>query len=96
MVAADARSGHELRAGGLNGALPVPNHALILTLTLSAPAIIAATAVGIIVGLIQALTQIQDQTLPMAVKLAAVGAVLMILGGGLAARRYFCRRQAGR
>lgn len=62
------------------------NHALILTLTLSAPAIIAATAVGIIVGLIQALTQIQDQTLPMAVKLAAVGAVLMILGGGLAAR----------
>ena len=62
------------------------NHALILTLTLSAPAIIAATAVGIIVGLIQALTQIQDQTLPMAVKLVAVGAVLMILGGGLAAR----------
>lgn len=62
------------------------NQALWLVLTLSMPVIIAATAVGLIVGLVQALTQIQDQTLPHAVKLVAAGAVLMLLGGGLAAQ----------
>ena len=62
------------------------NHALVLVLTLSMPVIVAATAVGLIVGLIQALTQIQDQTLPHAVKLIAVAVVIMVLGAGLAAR----------
>ena len=59
------------------------NQALVLVLTLSMPAIVAATAVGLVVGLIQALTQIQDQTLPQAVKLAAVGAVIMLGGAAL-------------
>ncbi|TWI35135.1 type III secretion system export apparatus subunit SctS [Paracoccus sulfuroxidans] len=62
------------------------NHALILVLQLSLPVIIAATAVGLIVGLIQALTQIQDQTLPMAVKLLAVSGVIIVLGAALSAR----------
>lgn len=62
------------------------NHAMILVLQLSLPVIIAATAVGLIIGLIQALTQIQDQTLPHAVKLLAVGGVIIILGGGLSMR----------
>ena len=46
--------------------------ALVLTLWLSLPAIIAATVVGLLVGLFQALTQIQEQTLSFAVKLIAV------------------------
>lgn len=62
------------------------NQALILVLQLSLPVIIAATAVGLIVGLIQALTQIQDQTLPMAVKLLAVSGVIIVLGAALSAR----------
>ncbi|MFV0386010.1 type III secretion system export apparatus subunit SctS [Paracoccus sp. (in: a-proteobacteria)] len=62
------------------------SHALILVFQLSMPVIIAATAVGLTIGLIQALTQIQDQTLPHAVKLIAVGAVIMIMGGALATR----------
>ncbi|GLS80524.1 type III secretion system export apparatus subunit SctS [Paracoccus marinus] len=62
------------------------NQALWLVLTLSMPVIIAATAVGLIVGLVQALTQIQDQTLPHAVKLVAAGAVLLLVGGGLASQ----------
>ena len=48
------------------------SQALILTLWLSLPVIIVATAVGLLVGLFQALTQIQEQTLPFAIKLAGV------------------------
>ncbi|PJE80010.1 hypothetical protein CI610_00991 [invertebrate metagenome] len=46
--------------------------ALLLTLILSMPPIIAAAAIGLIISLIQALTQIQEQTLPFAFKLIAV------------------------
>lgn len=63
--------------------------ALVLTLWLSLPAVLAATVVGLLVGLFQALTQIQDQTLPHALKLVAVILVLIAtlpwLGGELAA-----------
>ena len=40
--------------------------------------------VGVAVGLFQALTQIQDQTLPQAVKLIAVMLVLLVMGGLMA------------
>lgn len=46
--------------------------ALLLTLILSMPPIIAAAGVGLLISLIQALTQIQEQTLPFAFKLIAV------------------------
>lgn len=48
------------------------NKALMIVLMLSAPALIIAIVIGLGVGLLQALTQIQDQTLPQAVKLVAV------------------------
>jgi type III secretion protein S len=51
--------------------------------------VLAATVVGLLVGLFQALTQIQDQTLPHAVKLVAVIVAIIPtmpwLGGELAA-----------
>ncbi|MRI33784.1 EscS/YscS/HrcS family type III secretion system export apparatus protein [Endozoicomonas sp. OPT23] len=47
-------------------------HALMLVLILSMPPIIAAAGVGLLISLIQALTQIQEQTLPFAFKLIAV------------------------
>src|SRR5262249_40695659 len=50
--------------------------ALTLTLVLSLPPIIVATVVGIVVSLLQALTQIQEQTLSFAVKLICVTLVL--------------------
>ena len=46
--------------------------ALMLTLVLSMPPIIAAATVGLLISLVQALTQIQEQTLPFAFKLIAV------------------------
>ncbi|GAB1583947.1 MULTISPECIES: EscS/YscS/HrcS family type III secretion system export apparatus protein [Phyllobacteriaceae] len=59
-------------------------NALLTVLLVSAPALGIAILIGISVGLIQALTQIQDQTLPQAFKLVAVMLVLIIFGPALA------------
>ena len=50
----------------------------------SAPALIVATVVGIIVSLMQALMQLQDQTLPFFVKLVAVSLTVTITGSWVA------------
>lgn len=52
--------------------------ALTLTLLLSLPAILVAAVVGTLFSLVQALTQIQEQTLSFAVKLLAVAATLFL------------------
>jgi type III secretion HrpO family protein len=52
--------------------LYLTSRALLLVLMLSAPPIIVASVVGVAVSLIQALTQIQEQTLSFAIKLIAV------------------------
>jgi type III secretion protein S len=52
--------------------------ALYLTMLLSLPAILVAAIVGTLFSLLQALTQIQEQTLSFAVKLIAVGATLFL------------------
>jgi type III secretion protein S len=53
--------------------------ALWLAVMLSAPPLIAAAGLGIIVSIIQALTQIQDQTLPYVVKLVGVSVAVALL-----------------
>lgn len=53
---------------------------LLLSIMLSAPPLLIAAACGMVVSLIQAVTQIQDQTLPYVVKLVAVGATLAATG----------------
>ena len=50
---------------------------LILVLQLSLIPICVATVIGILVSLLQALTQIQEQTLGFAVKLIAISITLM-------------------
>jgi type III secretion protein S len=57
--------------------------ALYLVLMLSLPPIVVASVVGIIFSLIQAITQLQEQTLSFGVKLIAVIATLFMLGGWL-------------
>jgi type III secretion protein S len=47
-----------------------------LVLLLSVPVIVVASVVGVIVSLVQALTQVQDQTLPFLAKLIAVSITL--------------------
>lgn len=51
--------------------------AMLLVLALSMPPILLATITGIIVSLMQALTQIQEQTLSFAVKLIVVTITLL-------------------
>lgn len=53
---------------------------LWLGILFSAPPLLAATVFGLAVSLIQAVTQIQDQTLPYVVKLAAVAVTLALVG----------------
>lgn len=52
--------------------------AMILVLVLSLPPIIMATITGLMVSLLQALTQIQEQTLGFAVKLIVVTLTLLL------------------
>jgi type III secretion protein S len=52
--------------------------AMMLVLWLSLPPILVASLVGILFSLVQALTQIQEQTLSFGVKLVAVGLTLYL------------------
>lgn len=56
------------------------NNMLMAVLITSAPILLAAVVIGILVGLVQALTQIHDQTLPQAIKLIAALIMIMLLG----------------
>lgn len=56
---------------------------LYLILILSAPPILISMAFGILVAIVQAATQIQEQTLSFTVKLIAVIFTIMYMGGWL-------------
>lgn len=56
------------------------NEAILLSLQLSAPIVGAAALVGLVLGLLQALTQLQDQTTAYALKLLVVFGLLALLG----------------
>ena len=45
------------------------------------PVLLVALAVGVVVSLIQALTQVQEQTLTFLPKIAAIMAVVFLMGG---------------
>ena len=58
----------------------VGRHALEVTLLLAAPLLLTALAVGLIVGIFQAATQINEMTLSFIPKLLAMAAVLALTG----------------
>ena len=51
---------------------------LVLTLTLAGPMLLTSLIVGVCIGLFQALTQIQEQTLTFVPKIVAVGLVMLL------------------
>ena len=51
--------------------------AMIVVLTLSLPALLVTTLIGVTIGIVQALTQIQDQALPFAIKVIVVTLVMV-------------------
>jgi flagellar biosynthetic protein FliQ len=64
---------------------PVVREALIVSAVLCFPVLSAATVVGTLVAVLQAATQVQEQTLTLLPKMAAV-ALLTALFGGFALR----------
>lgn len=59
---------------------------LLLVLLLSAPPLLASMAVGLVMGVVQAATQIQDQALGFVPKLVVVMLVLAAMGPVLGAQ----------
>jgi flagellar biosynthetic protein FliQ len=53
-------------------------NAILLALLIAGPMLIVALGVGLVVSVIQAVTQIQEQTLSFVPKLIAVGATFLI------------------
>lgn len=54
--------------------------ALLLIMVLSAPAMITAMTIGLIISLFQAVTQVQEQTLTFVPKIVATFVVLAVTG----------------
>lgn len=65
----------------MNELINIGNKTLMLVLLLSAGPVIVATVVGLLIGLFQTVTQLQEQTLPFGAKMLAVVLSLLILLG---------------
>lgn len=57
------------------------NKALYLVLILVLWPVLIATVIGLLVGLFQTVTQLQEQTLPFGIKLLAVSGCLILMSG---------------
>lgn len=58
--------------------LALSRAALMLLLTIAGPMLVTSLVIGVIIGLVQALTQIQEMTLTFVPKLIGIGVVLML------------------
>lgn len=58
--------------------------ALFLTLLISGPVVLVTAVMGLVLGFMQAVFQLQDQAMPFALKLVAVVFVLIALGPWMA------------
>lgn len=67
-------------------ALEVLQGALQIALTVAAPLLVAALAVGVITGLLQAATQINEASIAFVAKLGALAAVIFVVGPWMLAR----------
>jgi flagellar biosynthetic protein FliQ len=59
-------------------ALALTKAALLLVLTVAGPMLIASLIVGVVIGLVQALTQIQEMTLTFVPKILVLGVVALM------------------
>ena len=65
------------------GLLALADRMLWTTALIAAPILIASLAVGLVIGLIQAATSVNEQTLTFVPKLAAIALVLVLLGASM-------------
>ncbi|WP_033921485.1 flagellar biosynthetic protein FliQ [Sphingomonas sp. 37zxx] len=59
-------------------AIELAKAAMILVLTIVGPMLITSLVVGVVIGLFQALTQVQEMTLTFVPKLMAIGLVMLL------------------
>lgn len=62
----------------VNTLIELTNRMLVLVLLLSLPTVAASVVVGLAIGILQAVTQIQDQSIAYGLKLIAVAAVIAL------------------
>jgi flagellar biosynthetic protein FliQ len=55
--------------------------AMILSFKLSAPILLVSLAIGVLISLVQAVTQVQEMTLSFVPKLAGIALVFVVAGG---------------
>lgn len=65
----------------MNDVVFAGNKALYLILVLSALPIVVATFIGLLVGLLQTVTQLQEQTLPFGIKLLCISIFFFLTSG---------------
>ena len=63
--------------------LSLVDRMLWVTALVAAPVLLASLAVGLVVGIIQAATSVNEQTLTFVPKLAVIALVLVVLGGSM-------------
>jgi flagellar biosynthetic protein FliQ len=72
--------GHSMLAMTSQDAVDIGKDALILSVKLGGPFLLVVLAVGVIVGILQSVTQIQEQTLAFVPKLIAAALVIAVSG----------------
>ncbi len=63
--------------------LALADRMLWITALVAAPVLLASLAVGLVIGLVQAATSVNEQTLTFVPKLAAVALVLVLFGASM-------------
>ena len=63
--------------------LSLADQTIWIAALVSGPVLIAALAVGLVVGIIQAATSVNEQTLTFVPKLAVVAIVMVLMGGSM-------------
>ncbi len=68
---------------GAASLLSLADRMLWVTALVAAPVLLASLAVGLVVGIIQAATSVNEQTLTFVPKLAVIALVLVVLGASM-------------
>jgi len=63
--------------------LSLADHMLWVTALIAAPVLLSSLAVGLVIGVIQAATSINEQTLTFVPKLAMIAVVLVLFGASM-------------
>lgn len=64
----------------ISDVVSVMQHAMVVAVKMAAPVLIVSMAIGLIISIFQAATQIHEQTLTFVPKLIAIAIILVLLG----------------